>query len=377
VNAASDIFEDSKHVNYNTLKNRIIDYVNTPDFMKPYSPSIVGRDEYIDFMDYIEATDDLLTVLPFVNNDTVNSVENTPLFKNINTIVMKTIRELTCTYEPVDTNIEYFLQPYILQGHVNNMIYFKDYTTIAKFMIDVAKDNVLLFERGGVNPYFDRGRKIEIDGYTYTTGELIDRVASAKININDGIYEFKDSERLMSQEISQVPGEIIAEGPIGVRVSKVAEVFGTYFSVSKSTRGSLNDINFYLGTQEKPEIVVPPEPFTDNPDAPRYSSEEPNVIMDIDNIATAQVSRRAAHADPLISCYDKVADSPTDHSFIDLSSKTIDIKKAEMGIESETDMNSMYETYAKKDTCSALSVVETGFMFVFAVVCFITAWVYR
>jgi hypothetical protein len=372
VNAASDIFDEPRHVDYETYKQRMIEYIETPDYLKDSMPPIIGKNEYVDFIDIISASDDLVNVLPNVN-DAFNEVKSSPVFKTMNTVVLEHVKTLMQDYDPTEANIEYYLKPYVKNGGVNNIQYFKQYTKIANNIQNVIHDNVLMNKNGVDNPYFSRDKTVRLDGNTYTVDELFNRIDGAIIDPN-GYYVFEDNSPLASQGVPIVDESPVV-GPKKVAVDDVAKfLVDNYYTTTGKYHANFNT-NLMLHANGGQEL-------TDNgcyPELDIRSSQDhsPKILIENDNIPAAQIQRT-----PYSRGYVKEAEFRTDQlgdygDIADIKPDNIEIKKSEMGIPEFDDMGRAYAQFKESDVILKSGAFEAGVMLIFAIISLILAFVYR
>jgi hypothetical protein len=377
VNASSDTFSDPVHVNYSTYKERMVDYIETPDYLKPSMPPIVGKNEYVDFIDVLEATEDLLDTIPNLSNS-IDLIKSSPYFKNSNAFLFDMIKETLMVYDPSIETLEAFLKPYV-DGGVNNMAYFLEYHKIAVSIRDVIQDNVQLRDMGRRIETINWDRTVVIDGITYTIGELFDRVASATIT-PDGRYEFT-----IIEDVSQPGNEL----PTGVDVDDVADVLANGFSVSKNIKTPV-DVNGVIVNREvnvwyRFNTVLSNKGFKmigwpkANVEYKTSDGINPCLLIDKDNpmvnilvndpssrdIISPKAELRVTEADPNV--------------VLDIQTTVILDKAAEMNIQ-PMDLKNGYDkpiTTIKGRTEAMISCAEIGVMFIFAIITLVLAFVYK
>jgi hypothetical protein len=361
VNASNDIFNDQQHLSYNTLKNRIIDYTNTPDYMKSYAPSVIGRDEYIDSSDIYMAVDDLLNILP-VDNSTVNLVKNTPLFKNMNTILVNKIKGVREIFELIPEDIPAYLTPYLDNpAMVMQSMNYRNYNIVAHRIQDIISDNLLFEESGGVNVFRTTGDNIiKIGEIEFTCNELFNRIRTADI-MPDGNYMLTDLSRLSS---GQIPPSIVS-------VEFIADLTDNVFVIGKPGASAYNLKNSVLTVNAKSSIEIPEKP---NEYKTTVDGKYPELIMDRDGENTRIISDNSRSTNTI----DHESLRDVNAHPVDLAPANVKANSDELGIK-VVDGKVMGErlTDDKVSPFDKVSIAETGLMFVFAIVCFITAWVYR
>jgi hypothetical protein len=360
VNSASNIFDDPVHVNYNTLKTRLTDYVNTPDYMKPYEPLVVGRNEYVDSTDILSDVDDLSNILPFVNNDTVNSVENTPLFKNMNTILVAKLKDIREVYElPID-DVPTYLDPFLPRpGLTDQVRLYNDYQGVARNIQNIISDTLLLEESGNVNIFRTKGENIiKIDGVDFTFNELFSRIRSAN-TMPDGTYMLNDLSPLSSGQ----------EPPKTITVEKMVKIIDLDFVIGKPGAAAFGIRNAALISAHQPTVsplkVKLEFKTTDD-------GKYPAILMDKENYKTQTI----VNNEILNTAVDQTSLSVTETAVVDLTPVNVKANSEMLGfhVTSEGTVEDERLTPGKE---SVIGFAETGLMFVFAIVCFITAWVYR
>jgi hypothetical protein len=369
VNASSDIFDEPVHLSYNDLKDRMIDYIETPNYLKPSTAPIIGKNEYVDLSDIILASEDLLTVLPNINDNTFKDISKTSTFKTMNNIVSDILKEVVKDYDPVPENIEYYLNPYVRKSGINNIQFFKDYTKIAKTIQDVIHDNVILRDNDIPNPHFDRSRTVSIDGYTYTVDELFNRVNTGRI-MADGTYKFSDTTPLASQG-ARLPGAPDIVGPGSVNVNDV----GNFLSNNYVTTDGGYYNNIIVDNAIKVIDVYARYDGIVFPNLDIRSGEQfaPRVLMDNNDPVVIRVQRD----DYAVRVVKDAELRIINHGEcpLDIKPETIEVKKTDMGI--RDDMLGVYNKVKETDVVGTYSVFEAGLMFVFAIITLVLAFVYR
>jgi hypothetical protein len=371
VNAASDIFDEPVHVDYETYKERLVEYIETPDYLKASMPPIIGKNEYITYIDIITASDDLVNMLPNIN-DAINEVKTTPLFKTMNNVILDHVKTLIQEYDPTDANIEYYLKPYVKNSGIDNIQYFKQYTKIAKDIQDVIHDNVLMEQNGKSNPYFSRDKTVIFDGNTYTIDELFNRINGATIDPN-GYYVFEDNSPLASQSAS-IADESLIVGPKKVAVDEVATFLSDNYYTTTGDYGSNLQANVMMHGEGGPEFYD-----INFFDLDIHSGQQcsPKLLLDNDNIPVIKTQRTQYGR-----FYVKEAEFRTEKlgdgtDPMDIKPNNIEIKKAEMGIPEFDDMSNAYAQYKESDVLVKSGALEGGVMLIVAIITLILAWVYK
>jgi hypothetical protein len=190
--------EEPKHISYNEYKERLVNYIEATDYLKPYMPNIINDNERIEFMDYINAAEDLAGIIPKSDDEALKEAEKSRLFLNKNSVIFKVVKEFSHQYDsntPAETFVK-FLQPYI---NGDNIFYYNSligYGKIAKAIQNAMADNLELKSQGikGVN--WDRN--VEIHDSTgefsqITIEQLFNEIANAEIT-PDGYYKLPQTK---------------------------------------------------------------------------------------------------------------------------------------------------------------------------------------
>jgi hypothetical protein len=374
VNASSDIFDEPHHIDYDTYKGRMIEYIETPDYLKPSMPPIVSRNEYIDFMDIISASEDLLSILPVVNG-TFDEIKKTSSYKSLNTVLVETIENANYVHDFSLDRLQNFLTPYIQQpGAINNMEYFIRYHNIAKNIQDIIIDN-LNIKNQGIGGTIDWNRKVTINDITYTIEELFNRIATADINA-DGLFYYNIIEDVDS-------GSMI---PLNVEVDKVADVLNDYVStkVIKSEQynfdegvimvsevGIWNRLYNLFRSFDFGNFHLPTGNF-------RTAENNPILLID-DNNPIVDIIKNDPNTKELIDLNTELRFNPAagDTEPIDIQPVTIIDKAAEMNIGPDA-LNDVYlKGVNGEKALVGVSAFETGVFFVLAIVTLVLACVYK
>jgi hypothetical protein len=364
VNSASDIFEEPKHVDYDTYKARMIEYANTPDYMKLYMSPVVGNNEYIDSSDIFNAVEDLLDVLPSIN-DNVDQVTNSPLFKDMNLLIYNKLREYKEIYEvPVDGSKDY-LTPYLKDPALaSSAIMYHNYNVLAHKIQDIIRDTLLL-EDTGVRTELSVLGDLDImpNGIKFTNREFLERISTAKV-LPDGSYKLTDLSPLASK----------VKPPSTINVEVVGYFLDTNFIVAKPGAVEFIRRNNALQAAGQPILSIKNEPTNFRTTNDGYY---PEVLMDKRSVQSDVLLREARDEVIFngITC-------DSNGNKIDIYPERVQASSESLGLFVNAEGNVVGEKIVLKNTQSekignAMGFAETGFMFVFAVVSFIVAWVYR
>jgi hypothetical protein len=364
VNASSDIFDEPRHVDYETYKNRMVEYIETPDYLKASMPPIIGRGEYIDSTDIFLAVDDLLTVIPVINNDTFNQVKNTPFFKNTNSLIVETVKKLMVPDVVPVNGIEPYLTPYFEDPVFSTQAsVYNGYKQIAQKIKDIVHDTLIL---DGMQPTLDN----DFDGVTFKAGnnarftipELFDRINSAKI-LPDGYYHLTDSRPLESRDF--VPNTISVES--------VAYYMDNQMIVSKPGVEAFNKMNDALlrGKETPMETNIMQNPLFKNSENGRYPSVLLNKyntkggILTTDDLGKDQIITNSMRLD------NQGHQRIIEHDMVKNNCEELGLTVTPEGLVVGRKLIN------EKQFDNTLGVIEGGFMFIFAIITLILAFVYR
>jgi hypothetical protein len=364
VNSASDIFNEKRHLSYDTLKSRMIDYVNTPDYFKPYVSSVIGRDEYFDIDDLFLATQDLTSILPSVNNGSLEDVSNTPLFKTLNTVYINELKEFKAYLEnPTEGQLLDFLQPYGTSKAESFSVY-TNYMRAAHDLQNIFNDYFLHKNAGVDNPFVAKpNERVTVDGIDYTVLELMDRVSSSTISI-DGYYMFSNKAPLAS-----------GSAPERVSVDSVA-----VFTKDRFYIGDGGQMNYILRNRALEDSglsgidikgVYGPEYKT-----VAANSGYPKILAEKNNPNTYAVLDYHGARELLATVDSRV--NPTTNQRVNIVPESVQQSTNILGIATTPEGNILVtKNEIIEKSIGAFAYIEGTVMLIFAVVCFITAWVYK
>jgi hypothetical protein len=374
VNASSNIYDEPVHVDYNTYKDRMVEYIETPDYLKPSTAPIIGKNEYVDLTDIILASEDLLTVIPNISNKSISDVEKYPLFKTMNNLMVKQVQDVIEYCEVSVEDVPGYLDPFNQMGYVNQVNTFVNYMKIATDIKNIFIDNKFLSDNGGGNPFFTDDTVIMIDGVQYTMSELQDRISTAIIN-SDGTYHFTKIELLDSQIASEplVPGDAPAasiEPPESVSVNSVARFINNNCYIIPPDPLAQNIINGALDGVGKSTIpVLEGNPFKGS------DNGNPLLLASIDNENTNFIKNERQTTAFLID-----GELRTDNSgrVVDIKPEFVNDASATLSIITNLDGNIVAPRMNNKDVLATnTSCVEVGIFFVFAIITLVLAFVYK
>jgi hypothetical protein len=255
VNAASDIFNEPSHLSYDTLKSRMTDYINTPDYFKPYAPPVIYSNEYVDFDDYIDAAEDFFNV--DIDDDVVEEIadvgNNIPLFKDLNVRFIDLILDtkelcrsdvylnkeearMNFVYDPEKTGLKgeeeaHHDGPGDFLGVVDELHLYIQYKFAGNSLRGIVKDNVYLMGIEGNINFIDPNKILVVDGVQYTALELFERVGSSCTGLN-GKFEFTNTAPLAS-----------GVTPKSVSVASVIEVMNDNYVLMNSGTTTVSRAN--------------------------------------------------------------------------------------------------------------------------------------
>jgi hypothetical protein len=363
VNASSDIFDEPRHVDYETYKNRMIEYIETPDYLKASMPPIVGRNEYGDSSDIFLAVDDLLTVVP-VDEDMVESVQKTTFFRNMNTILVNKIKETREIFTFSDEEIPKWTDPYVRNANLApEAALYNDYNLIAGNIQDIIHDTFLLEESGYPNIFRTNGNNIiDVNGVSFTFDELFARIQSATV-LPNGYYRLNDIAPLAS---GQAP-------PNTISVDKMLNIMNDNVVVAGAGKNAFDARNGMLNLNSK-GMVSPPSPVDGykTPADIRY----PAFIMDKTNPNTIAIVNNRNQ--PFIGVVEHLDQTRDRGNKIDVKPESINANNELLGL--RVNANNEVEgerLIPESESASYISAAETGIMFILAIITLILAFVYR
>jgi hypothetical protein len=359
VNAASDIFDEPRHIDYNTYKERMIEYIETPDYLKPSMPPIVGRNEYVDTNDIFLAVDDLLTVMPVINNDSLNEIKKTSTFKNMNSLLVEKVNGVRELFDLSIENVRPYLNPYMNNPNLAaEVTLYGEYNFAANRIKNIISDTLLL-EQSGVNNIFRTNGEshVRVGSVDYTQNELLLRVSTAEI-LPDGTYKFTVVEPLAS-----------GVTPKSVSVNSVGAILKRDFVVSRSGRLCANNKNLVLTQNSLPVMGTNSEPL---PFKTTNEGVNPQFLMEKGNPNT-EIVVNTAPASGTIVTYDLRSNS--DGRRVIMEPEIIKSNNERLGL-FVNDGKVQGENF-RNEPIDIFGGVESGVFFVLAIVSFVLAWVYK
>jgi hypothetical protein len=365
VNAASDIFNEPVHLDYENFKERMIEYAETPDFLKASTPSVIGHNEYIDIEDIFLAVDDLLTLpIDDDNDNTVETVKKTPLFKNMNSIIVDKIKETKEIFTFSDDEIPTWTDPYVKNGALRPQIkLYRDYNYIARSIQNAIHDNYVM-EASGYNNIFrnNGGTIIDVDGISFTCDELFTRIVSSTI-LPNGYYRLNNVAPLAS---GQAPPDTIS-------VERLISIMKDNVVVAAAGVHAFDARNALLNLMLKP-MVKPPAPMTGLKSS--IDVRYPAFLMDKNNPNTMAITNNFPNTPNRgIATYLNKNEKDT---LIDINPERINTNSEALGL--HVNANNQVEgerLIPEKEPGTYINAAETGVMFVVAIVIFIIAWIYK
>jgi hypothetical protein len=390
VNSASDIFNEKQHLSYNTLKSRMTDYINTPDYFKPYTPPVIYSNEYVNFEDYIDAAEDLFSI-PLVDNSTLNEIsvvaDNIPLFKDLNVRFIELLKWTKAFYRsdeymsaqdlkfkriydpdlyhqeeanPQYGEAEHDGHPYgEFEGVLEELSLYVLYKSAANDLKNAITDSMYFFDKPNMDLVFNPDNIIIVEGVPYTARELFSRISTSRVGLN-GRYEFSNTAPLAS-----------GDAPTSVGVASTMEIMNDNYVILNSGN-AVTAVNYQLQRMGVPEIIeLPQQPPVDFLTS---KSNHPEIILQKDASNTKFILTKdyIHNVNPIENLAMDGRGNPVDITPgpVSQASKALELTyNAEGKVVTETEITNRSEYFP--------CVAEVGFMFIFAVICFITAWVYR
>jgi hypothetical protein len=378
VNAASDIFDEPVHVDYETYKQRMIEYIETPDYLKANMPPIIGKNEYVDFSDIILADDELCNILPNMSNQTINNVKDSPLFRSMNYILIKEYKDIIESRVISHEEIPGYLDPFNDFAHLDEISTFTNYVRIADEIKNILIDNKYLVDNHMDNPFLSKDTPVKIDGLTYTIAELQDRISSSYVGV-DGYYHFTMLEPVASQIMPVPPGvDTYAPIPIPpnyVRVKDVADFINDNCYIIHGNDYNINTVNNVLTDAGKPNVPVPVPPGSGDPPFRTGDTFHQDLLVSKTNANTALIDSQSCTNDLLTEI--ELIERNTGHD-ADINPASVRDAARELGVSNNYDGDIVLtEKIPKSLLESGVGCIETGIFFVFAIISLILAFVYR
>jgi hypothetical protein len=377
VNASSDIFDEPRHIDYNTYKERMVEYIETPDYLKPSMPSIIGKNEYVDISDIVLASNDLLSVLPVISNESFDEIKKTSSFKSLNTILSNEVESIIETRQLSVDELPDYLNP---RGThlMNPAAYhtFARYLDIASYIKNIFTDSNFMMGHNLKNPFMSNDRVCDLGNVKYTFAELSDRIAGSYIDSN-GNFVFSNTDPLASQIVPPVEGAPPAPpavGPEKVSVNEVCNFISNKCFISPSDNMQVALINAALTHSGGPDADIVPVAYEGSPF--KTGGRSPKLLMD-------RSSEKAAFLDSnrgTQGIYDHDSELRTGYMGEDLNIKedVITQSATDLGITMSDSGEFIVSKRGIEDIPDlAPGFIEGGVFFILAIVSLVLACVYK
>jgi hypothetical protein len=379
VNASSDIFNEPVHLSYNDLKERMVEYIETPDYLKASMPPIISSNEYIDFEDYIQAAEDLFKI-PVIDNSTLEKISSSsdsiPIFKNLNTKFVELIKRIdhaiktdvymnaqdarfNSIYDP-DFGEAHYDGPGEFNNVVNELHLYVQYKFAANNLKNIITDSIYFFDMPNMDNFFNPNKILIIDNVQFTARELFDRISTSRVSL-DGRYQFTNTAPLASGSALK-----------SVNVDSVIRVFNDNYIILNNGAGVIYTVNCGLSSNNMPVMPdLQDQPHvdfrTDNNNVPKRFVEK--------DLPCTKIVIKYTLKDEIYSVSSLTMDGSG--SYLDIRPDLVTEATSALNLKFNDEGRVVTETISTNRPEYYTGLLESGLMFVFAIITLILAFIYR